>query len=183
MMKQGLLGKRMDRMPNYAFKIMAAIFWVRDRLVSVGSLLDNFGIQPGQTVVDYGCGPGSYITKVSELVGKSGRVMAVDVQELAIESINRRIRKEHLKNVTGHVAVNGKCPLPDQTADVIYALDMFHMVGDPIAFLHELQRILKPGGRLFIDNGHQSRQEARDKIKASGIWKIVEENQRYMICQ
>ena len=64
------------------------------------SALDGFGIKRGQTVVDYGCGPGSYLRRASELVGPEGRVLAVDIHELAIKAVMRRIDKEQLSNVT-----------------------------------------------------------------------------------
>lgn len=182
-MRFALFGKGMDRMPNVAFRMMSAVFRIRDWFVDVGLLLDRFGIEEGQTVVDYGCGPGSYLKRASELAGPSGRVHAVDVHDLAIEAVNRRIETENLANVTASVAVNGTAPLADGTADIIYALDMFHMVGSPDAFLRELNRICKTGGVLFIDDGHQPRKEARRKIELSGAWEIVGDNRRYMKCR
>ncbi len=173
----------MDRMPDIAFRMMSAIFKVRDIFFPVGDLLDQFEIREGQTVVDYGCGPGSYIKKASRLVGDSGQVKAVDIHELAVKAVEKRISREKLTNVTGHVASNGKCPLEDRTADVIYALDMFHMVREPGSFLEELNRIAKPSGFLFIDNGHQPRDDAREKITASKKWEIVTENKRFMKCR
>jgi ubiquinone/menaquinone biosynthesis C-methylase UbiE len=183
MMKNGIFGNRMDRMPDVAFRMMSAIFRLRDMFVSPGNLLDEFHIREGQVVVDYGCGPGSYISRASKLVGENGKVLAVDIHELAIEAIERRALKENLPNVSAHLVVNGKCPLADDTADIIYAMDMFHMVGDAKSFLRELNRISKPNGLLFIDNGHQSREEARKKIHASGKWDILEEKKRYLKCR
>ncbi len=177
-----ILGKGMDRMPNFAFKMMAFMFSIRDRFISLDKLLDDFHIRRGQTIVDYGCGPGTYIMKASELVGPEGKVYAADIHELAIKAIQKRIEKEHINNVTGLVAADGKCPLDDNTADIVYALDMFHMVGNPDPFLKELCRILKKGGMLYIDNGHQTREEAKKKIHASLVWEIVEENKKYMTC-
>ena len=120
-MKNRICGSGMDRMPNFAFRLMSLIFDIRDRFVSVDKLLDEFGIRAGQTVVDYGCGPGSYVGKASRLVGPGGRVFAIDIHELAIAAIQRRIQKENFDNVTGRVAANGRCPLDDHTADLIYA--------------------------------------------------------------
>ena len=86
-MKNKMCGKGMDRMPNIAFRMMALVFKIRDKFVSLDKLLNEFNITKGQTIVDYGCGPGSYISKASELVGPEGRVFAVDIHELAIEAI------------------------------------------------------------------------------------------------
>jgi ubiquinone/menaquinone biosynthesis C-methylase UbiE len=182
-MKLGIFGNNMDRMPRVAFRMMKWMFDIRDRFVSVGSLLDQFGIQKGQTVVDYGCGPGSYLRHASELVGPEGRVLAVDIHELAVEAVKKRIVKERWSNVSAVLTDGRETPLTDDIADIIYALDMFHMVSQPDVFLKELNRISKPQGFLFIDNGHQSRREARSKIEASGLWQIVKETKRYMTCR
>jgi ubiquinone/menaquinone biosynthesis C-methylase UbiE len=182
-MRLNISGKGMDRMPDLAFRMMALIFKIRDIFIHKDKILDEFGIRQGQSVVDYGCGPGSYIRKASELVGTAGKVYAVDIHELAIEAVKKLIGKENLRNVTALVVSNGRCPLEDNIIDLIYALDMFHMVANPGAFLKELNRISKPDGILYIDNGHQKRAEARMKINASEAWKIIEENHRYMKCQ
>jgi ubiquinone/menaquinone biosynthesis C-methylase UbiE len=179
-MRLTVSGKGVDRMPGFAFRMMNAIFDIRDRFVSVSSLLDEFGVKPGQTVVDYGCGPGSYIKRASELAGPQGRVFALDIHELAIKAVTKRATRERLTNVTAVVTDRNKCSLADETADVIYALDMLHMVSDPGGLMRDLNRISKGSGFLFIDNGHQSRDEARSKIIDSGMWQMVEEKRRYM---
>ena len=179
-MRLTISGKGVDRMPGFAFRMMKVLFDVRDRFVSVSSLLDEFNIETGQTVVDYGCGPGSYIKRASELAGPQGRVFALDIHELAIKAVTKRAIKERLTNVTAVVTDRNKCSLVDETADVIYALDMFHMVSDPRGLMRDLNRISKRSGFLFIDNGHQSRDEARSKIVGSGGWELVEEKRRYL---
>ncbi len=181
-MKARMFGGGMERIPNIAFRVMSLIFVVRDRFIAPWSVLDRFGIKEGQTVVDYGCGTGSYLRRASELVGPEGRVVGVDVHELAIEAVTRRIEKEGLENVTVLQARPGTS-LPNDGADVIYALDMFHMVRNPDAFLKELNRICKGTGALYIDTGHQSREKARAKIRSSGAWEIAEENERFMTCK
>jgi ubiquinone/menaquinone biosynthesis C-methylase UbiE len=182
-MRANIFGSGMDRMPDLAFRIMALMFKLRDIFIQKDKLLDEFGIRRGQSVVDYGCGPGSYIRKASELVGAEGRVYAIDIHDLAIEYVKKRISKENLHNVTALVASKERCPLNDGSVDLIYALDVFHMVSNPTIFLKELNRISKPEGILFIDNGHQKRNIARTKITSSGAWDITEEKQRYMKCQ
>lgn len=180
-MRITISGKEMDRMPRFAFRMMKAFFDIRDVFMNVSALLDKFGIMQGQTVVDYGCGTGSYVRRASQLVGPKGRVFALDIHELAVVAVTKRAARDGLNNVTA--ALTGRdntCPLDDETADVVYALDMFHMVSDPKALLKELNRITKTGGILCIDNGHQPRDEARSKIVGSGVWEMAEENKRYM---
>jgi ubiquinone/menaquinone biosynthesis C-methylase UbiE len=181
-MNCGIFGKNRERISGVAFRMMSLLFVIRDRMISPWSILDQFGIERGQRVVDYGCGPGSYLRRASELVGPRGRVLAVDIHELAIKAVMKRIDREQLHNVTAVLAGGTSARLPDDTADVIYALDMFHMVREPAVFLSELNRICKATGVLYIDNGHQSWKEASSKIRSSGAWEIVEEKKRYLRC-
>ena len=182
-MKKVLCGAEMDRMPNFAFRMMAFLFNVADVFKSPAKRLDPFNIQKGQTVIDYGSGTGRYIKQASELVGESGIVYPVDIQPLAIESAVRQIEKCNLKNVKP-IQTDGKTVnILSQTADVIYALDMFHMVKDTNAFLKELHRLAKPNGVVYLEDGHQPRANTKEKVLNSGYWVITEESKTFIKCK
>ena len=182
-MKKKICGNEMDRMPGWAFRIMAFMFNNADRFRPPDKKLNPFNIQKGQTVVDYGCGTGRYLKSASERVGDSGRVYAVDIHELAIDSANRMIKRFNLENVIP-IHNDGKTvDIPSQSVDMVYALDMFHMVKETKGFLTELFRITKPGGILYLEDGHQPRTIAKEKISSSGCWEIVEETKRYVKCK
>ena len=91
-----MCGNEMDRMPNWAFRMMAFMFNGADLLKSPNRRLDAFGIQNGQTVVDWGCGTGRYLKQASELVGDKGTVYAVDIHQLAIEAAANVAQKYNL---------------------------------------------------------------------------------------
>lgn len=182
MIKEKLFGSGMEKMPDFAYRIMAFIFKIREMISSPWNLLDRFDIRKGGTIVDYGCGPGLYLKKASELAGPDGRVYAVDIHELAIRDVNKRVERENLANVVGVVANGHDSGIASETADLIYALDMFHMIDDTESFLGELRRIIKKEGRLFIDDGHQKREAARKKILNSGKWIIDSEDRQFMKC-
>lgn len=175
-------GNEMERMPNIAFRAMSFLFKIRDLFYPFEKRLRTFGIRAGSTVIDYGCGPGSYLRTASQLVGEEGRVYAVDVHELAIESVKRMVRKYDMRNVVP-VLVNGyTCHIEDHVADLIYAVDMFHMIKDSGPFLRELHRLLKPDGTLIIDDGHQPREDTKRKIINSKLWTIVQETKDHLRC-
>ena len=88
--KQSMYG-RAERMPNSAFRIMSLFLSGREK--SAAAALTQFGIRPGDTVVDFGCGPGAYIRSASGLAGAKGRVYAVDIHPLAIKAVERKIKK------------------------------------------------------------------------------------------
>lgn len=181
-MKKLFCGNEMDRMPNWAFKMMAFMFNIGDLIKPPNKKLDPFKIQRGQTVIDYGCGTGRYLKPASDLVGDTGTVYAVDIHGLAIESAYKMIKKYNLNNVHP-ILTDGKTDrIPAQIADVIYALDMFHMVRNTKGFLKELNRITKPEGVLFLEDGHQPRTLAREKVNNSGCWEILEETKGFLKC-
>ncbi|KAF1078712.1 class I SAM-dependent methyltransferase [Methanogenium sp. MK-MG] len=175
-------GRNREAMSGIGFRLMSLMFRIRNMVNPPGELLNEIGIDDGMVVVDYGCGPGSYIKDASAMVGAAGMVYAVDIHELAIASVRKLIQKEGLKNVVPVQANGYTSSIEDHTADLIYALDMFHAIGDPDAFLTELHRIVKPGGMLVIDDGHQPREAAKEKILHSGLWEITEERDAFMRC-
>ena len=185
-MEYTLFGNGMDRIPDFAFKGMAFLFlfwdFFRQITAQFSRRLVRFGIESGHTVIDYGCGPGGYLKAASGLVGEDGKVYAVDIHPLAMQAVRKKIAKYGLRNVAPLLTNNYHCNLEDQAADVIYALDMFHMVKDPNAFLRECHRLLKKEGHLIIDDGHQSRKETRRKIADSELWKIDEETRSHLKC-
>jgi ubiquinone/menaquinone biosynthesis C-methylase UbiE len=182
-MKKVLCGNEMDRMPDWAFKLMAFMFDIADTFKSPGRRLDAFGILKGQTVVDWGCGTGRYLKQASELVGDEGTVYAVDIHQLAIEAAADIANKYNLKNVHSVLTDGKSVNVQPQRVDVVYALDMFHMVKDTGAFLTELYRITRPDGVLFLEDGHQPRALAKQKVNDSGYWEIIEETKAYMKCK
>lgn len=170
-----------DRMPDLAFRMMSATFTLKDLMFpGVDKRVDGFGIRPGMTVVDYGCGPGRYTTRFSKLVGENGKVFAVDVQDLAIETVKRKMRSQGLDNIIPIVATGYETGIPDNTADMVFALDMFFGVKDPVALLAEIHRIVRRDGILILDDGHQSRQTTTNKIEQSGKWAIKAESRDHL---
>jgi len=178
-----MCGSEMDRMPNWAFKMMAFMFNAADLLKSPNRRLDAFGIHKGQTVVDWGCGTGRYLKQASELVGEKGTVYAVDIHQLAIEAAANIAQKYNLKNVHPVLTDGKTVNIPTRTTDLVYVLDMFHMVKDTNAFLKELCRITKSDGVLILEDGHQPRALAREKVNNSGCWVIISETKAYMKCK
>ena len=91
--------------------------------------------------MDHGCGSGRYVRKAASLEGETGRVYAVDRDSPAIKFVNSPTKRNRLSNVEAIKVSGYNCPLLDDTADLIYALDVFHMVGEPTIFLGELRRL------------------------------------------
>jgi cyclopropane fatty-acyl-phospholipid synthase-like methyltransferase len=173
-----------DRMSDVSFRLMEAAFKVQDTLFPyIDRRVRGFGIEAGMTVVDYGCGPGRYTVRFARLVGPSGRVYALDVQELAVEAVSRRVEREGLANVEAVLLRGYDSGLPAGIADRVCAIDMFFAVRRPGEFLAEAVRLLAPGGLLILDDGHQTRATTHRKLAASGLVEIVEETRDHLKCR
>jgi ubiquinone/menaquinone biosynthesis C-methylase UbiE len=171
-------------MSDLSFKMMLWLFKIIDLIYpSVDKRAKTFGICEGMTIVDYGCGPGRYTTRFARLVGPGGKVYAVDVQELALETVKNKAAREGLGNIATSLAKGYDSGLPDRVADMVFALDMFFSVREPTLFLTELRRILKPDGVLIIDDGHQPRATTKRKIVESRQWNIVAESADHLTCR
>ncbi len=182
-MKKVISGNEIDKMPAAVFRLMKLFFKIYYFFKPVDNYINTFGIKPGFVVIDYGCGPGEYIKKASELVGDKGLIYAVDIHELAIASVEKRIKKYALNNVKPILTDGKTVEIDTSAADLIFAIDMFHMVKDTIGFLKELNRIGKPGSILIIEDGHQPRGISKEKIKKSDCWEIIQEQKRYLKCK
>ena len=172
-----------EKMSNISFQLMNFMFKLIDFLYPhIDKRIKSFDIEEGMTVVDYGCGPGRYTTRLAKLVGEKGKVYAVDIHELAMEAVQKEITKHNLRNVETKLAQGYNSGLPNDIADRICAIDMFFIIKNPTEFLTELKQILKDDGVLIIDDGHQSRKETKSKILNSNLWKIIEESKDHLKC-
>jgi ubiquinone/menaquinone biosynthesis C-methylase UbiE len=174
-----------ERMSDTSFRMMTLLFRLVDFFFFpyLKKRIRGFGIEEGMTVVDYGCGPARYTVRFAKLVGGKGKVYAVDIHELAMGAVRKKIEKENLQNIEPVLAEGYNSSLPDNVADVVCVIDTFFGIKDPVEFLKELKRITKSDGLLVIDPGHQSQSVAKEKILASGCWGVVEESRDHMKCR
>lgn len=109
--------------------------------------------QPGEVVLEPGCGTGQALAALAELVGPTGRTYGLDVSDGMVAASTRRLRDAHLMPRT--VVTRGSAlelPYPGNMFDAIFmsfTLELFSAHDIPIV-LDECARVLKPGGRLCI---------------------------------
>jgi ubiquinone/menaquinone biosynthesis C-methylase UbiE len=176
--------KETRKMSDTSFKLMSLAFNAIDFLFPyIDRRIKNFEVREGMVVVDYGCGPGRYTTRFARLVGETGKVYAVDIHKLAIETVKGKIEKYRLQNVVPVLARGYDSALPEHVADMVCAIDMFFSIERPTELLGELRRIAKKDGLLIIDDGHQSRATTKKKILESGYWNIWEETPDHLKCK
>jgi ubiquinone/menaquinone biosynthesis C-methylase UbiE len=156
---------------NLGFKIMSLTFKVRDFFSPRLKVLNEAQIQPGFSVLDYGCGPGGYLLPLAELIGDSGKIYALDIHPLSIKMIRKIASDNGLRNIKT-IQSGSSTGLPDSTIDVALLYDVFHNLSAPNDILRELHRVLKPGGILSFSDHHMKESEILSKITKGDLFKL-----------
>ncbi|MBN1480530.1 class I SAM-dependent methyltransferase [candidate division KSB1 bacterium] len=162
----------MDKpIPTLAFQSMKLSYKARDFLKPRQIILSEVPIKLGDTVLDFGCGPGSYTFIIAKIVGSSGRVVALDIHPLAIKHVENLIASRGISNVT---TVLSDCDTgcAEETVDVILLFDIFHMFEDPNKILRELHRVIKPVGLLSFIDQHMSESSIINGMIQSGLFEL-----------
>jgi ubiquinone/menaquinone biosynthesis C-methylase UbiE len=162
---------------NFHFKLMSFEFKLRDLFSSRKKILKEVGIKPGFFVLDYGCGPGSYVIPLSELVGKLGKIYALDIHPLAIQMVQKIASKKQLANVET-IHSDCKTGLPDKSVEVVLLYDTFHDLSDPHGVLKEFHRVLKPNGILSFSDHHLKENEIISKVTDGGLFRLLRKGER-----
>jgi ubiquinone/menaquinone biosynthesis C-methylase UbiE len=162
---------------NLDFRLMSLTYIFRDLRLPRMEILKEVGIKPGFRVLDFGCGPGSYVEAASRLVGQSGKVYALDIHPLAVQSVQRMVLKKGLANVET-ILSDCQTGLPDDSIDVVLLYDIYHGLGEPGKVLKELYRVLKLEGVLSFSDHHLKEHEIVAKVTASGLFHLAGQGQR-----
>jgi len=157
---------------NLDFRFMPLVIRFRDMRLPRNEILKEEGIQTGFRILDFGCGPGSYVPAVSEMVGPSGKVYALDIHPLAVESVQRLVSKRGITNVET-ILSDCRTRLPDDSIDVVLLYDIYHDLAEPEGVLNELHRVLKPDGTLSFNDHHMKDEEITAKIGAGSLFRLA----------
>jgi ubiquinone/menaquinone biosynthesis C-methylase UbiE len=162
------------RESDLAFRLMALTYKLRDLFQNPRRSLEKARLTKGMSVVDYGCGPGSFTMPAAELVGHEGKVFAVDIHPLAISAVKQKAARKGLQNVETVLVRGYDTGIEASSIDRVLLIDTIHLIDDPDALFREIHRMLKPDGLLFMEKGHMAMSEQKSIMEKTGLFKITE---------
>jgi arsenite methyltransferase len=124
-------------------------------------------IEPGSVVLDLGCGAGTDLLIAAQMTGPEGRAIGVDMTPAMLDRAGASAREMGLANVELHDALIESLPLPDASVDVVISNGVIDLVPDKDAVFAEIDRVLRPGGRLQLADvviHHEVSEDARQRI-------------------
>jgi SAM-dependent methyltransferase len=122
----------------------------RDRMLGdLGdAVLSEAQAQPGERVIDIGCGCGETSAVLAQSVGASGHVTAVDVSAPILAQARHRL--SGFSNTVTLLADAAAHPFAEAAADLIFSRFGVMFFGDPIAAFTNIRKAAKPSGRLVF---------------------------------
>ncbi len=107
-------------------------------------------LRPGQTVADIGAGSGLLVVQLARVVGPTGRVFAVEIDEGFFRAIRERAAAGQVTNVQTVLGRFTDPALPSRSVDLAVFHDVLHHVEDRAAYLKTVVGYLAPGGRIAV---------------------------------
>ena len=173
--------KKLEAMADGHFKGMVWMYKVCDLFWSSKRRLKKIPLREGMRVVGYGCGPGRYTLPIAKLIGPEGKVFAVDIQPLAIKTVKKKTARQGLGNVEAELVDSYDTGIPGATIDLVLLIDILHMIKNRDALFHEIHRLLKPEGLLFVTPEHMKLSRAKEILESSSLFTVTEYRDRDMI--
>jgi len=128
-------------------------------------------LQPGEAVLDVGCGTGTLALVAKERVGAAGRVSGIDPSAQLLTRARRKAARRGLE-INFQLGEIEQLPFPDQSFDVVLSTLMMHHLPDDLKRqgLAEIARVLKPGGRLLVVDARRPEEHHDRSARLVGQW-------------
>jgi 2-polyprenyl-3-methyl-5-hydroxy-6-metoxy-1,4-benzoquinol methylase len=125
---------------------------IRKLIQNPGNILSPY-VGEGMTVLDYGCAMGYFSIPLAKMVGASGKVICVDVQEKMLKVLKNRARKAGVSDrIETHLCNERMQCLENLEGKIDFALAfaVVHEVADPYSLFKELSAAIKPSGKILV---------------------------------
>jgi arsenite methyltransferase len=127
-------------------------------------------IAPGEVVLDLGCGAGTDLLIAAQVTGPSGRVIGVEMTASMLARARTSAREMGIDNIELHESLIEDLPLEDASVDVVISNGVIDLVPDKDAVFDEIDRVLRPGGRLQLADVVIHREVSEDARARIDLW-------------
>lgn len=108
-------------------------------------------IEPGETILDVGCGAGMDLLLAARRTGPTGRAIGVDMTPAMIERAKRAALKAGLwENIEIRRGMAEELPVDSDSIDVVISNGVLNLSADKLRSFGEVYRVLRPGGRFYL---------------------------------
>jgi ubiquinone/menaquinone biosynthesis C-methylase UbiE len=141
-------------------------------------------ILDGMIILDLGCGPGFFSIAMAEMVGKKGKIIAVDLQEGMLQKLKNKIKETKIEErIKLHKCEKERIGVSDKI-DFLLAFYMVHEVPDQDKLFREIRSMLKEEGKVLIvePKFHVSKKafkETKEVVEKLGF-EIIEQPKLFM---
>ncbi|MGA2982327.1 MAG: methyltransferase domain-containing protein [Terriglobia bacterium] len=115
-----------------------------------GAVIDAMELQGGDVVADLGAGSGYFTFRLAAKVGKTGKVLAVDIQDEMLATLRRRATELGVTNVEEVKGSETDPHLPAGGVNSVLLVDVYHELAYPFEVMTKVREALKPGGRVVF---------------------------------
>lgn len=134
--------------PSAVLDGLPAGMW--ESFTGAGNPQDFVDAQPGETLLDLGCGAGLDLYLYARKVGPTGNLIGLDLSEPMLNKAKGNLASLGITNVTWLQTSADAIPLPDNSVDLVTANGIYNLSPDKDAVMREVSRVLKPGGRTIF---------------------------------
>jgi arsenite methyltransferase len=127
-------------------------------------------IEPGAVVLDLGCGAGTDLLIAAQMAGPEGHVIGVDMTPTMLERARASADEMGLANIELHESLIESLPLADASVDVVISNGVIDLVPDNDTVLEEVDRVLRPGGRVQFADVIIHTEVSEDARKRIDLW-------------
>ena len=161
-------GKPLALMLGYSEDVLEALpVGTVESFAGTGNPFSMGELQSGETVLDIGCGAGFDSLIAARQVGKTGRVISVDMTPAMLDKAAAGAQEAGIANIEFRQGLAEALPVDDASIDVVISNGVINLCPDKLAVTQEIYRVLKPGGRIQLADivvHKEVPQDAKDDI-------------------